>query len=137
MAKYMPRLQALSIPVRANVDLPLTHKLHTLMLAPSSSQLELQFLSCEFATCFPTVMGFESPDEVVDTVAAGLHALWPSGVTCGTYRKAGDGSGVRWMDRLNAELKRLREFHGYGNPQTEVVPRKYSHKRVPPWLERA
>ncbi|CAE6484106.1 unnamed protein product [Rhizoctonia solani] len=70
MAKYMPWLRTLSIPVRANMDWPLAHELHMLMLAPSPSRLELQFLSCNFATCFPAVAGFENPDEAVEAVAA-------------------------------------------------------------------
>ncbi|CAE6439068.1 unnamed protein product [Rhizoctonia solani] len=133
MAKYMPRLQTLSIPVRVNMDWPLAHELHTLMLTPSPSQLELQFLSCGFATCFPSVAGFESLPEAVEAVAAGLHELWPKGVTCGTYRKV---SGMNLMNRLNVELKRLREAHGYGSPQTEVA-RICSRKRGPPWVEGA
>ncbi|CAE6354937.1 unnamed protein product [Rhizoctonia solani] len=133
MAKYMPRLQTLSIPVRAKVHWPLGRELHTLMLAASPSRLELQFLSCNFATCLPAIASFENPVGAVEAVAAGLHELWPKGVTCGTYRKVADGLGISWINQLNAELKRLRKAHEYGSPQTEVA-RICSRKRGPPWV---
>ncbi|KEP48919.1 hypothetical protein V565_112460 [Rhizoctonia solani 123E] len=136
MAKYMPRLQTLSIPVRAKIDWPLAHELHMLMLAPSPSPLELQFLSCNCTTCLPTVTGFENPVGAVESVAAGLHELWPKGVTCGTYRNAADGLGINWIKQLDAELKRLRKAHEYGSPQTEVA-RICSRKRGPPWVKGA
>ncbi|KAJ1302245.1 hypothetical protein OPQ81_001066 [Rhizoctonia solani] len=127
MAKYMPELQYLSVLIEVNVGWPTRQELPALGLAPSPSQLELHFVS--------SGSGLGTPNEAIEGIAAGLLALWPSGVTCVAYSRSDKGSEMGWMDRVNAELKRLRKVSGHGNSQTEVGLRKYI-KRVPPWLDR-
>ncbi|CAE6476082.1 unnamed protein product [Rhizoctonia solani] len=137
MTKYMPRLQYLSVPVKLDVNWPPKHELPStrVHLTPSPSQLELHILSDGTTPRYSTMARCEIPDEEIEVIAAGLHALWPSGVTCTTYRRSHKDSEVSWTDRVNAELKQLRETDAFSLPQTEVTPRKHFGKRIPSWLE--
>ncbi|KAH7335986.1 hypothetical protein B0J17DRAFT_719650 [Rhizoctonia solani] len=135
IAKYMPRLQQLSMRVQVNTDWPSSDELFSLALTPSQSRLYFHFSGARPAPGRLAGARFMIPNEKVEAVAAGLHALWPNGVVCEAYQRLGKDTEPSWTDKVNTTLGQLRASRvGEHYNQIVIIPRQHGRGRVPPWL---
>ncbi|KAH7335979.1 hypothetical protein B0J17DRAFT_719644 [Rhizoctonia solani] len=137
IAKHMPQLQQLLMRVRLTTDWPSRDKILSLDLTPSPSPLYFHIQNASFTPSLGMALEIRDgiPKEDVEVIAAGLHALWPKGVTCGDYRRPDKSGAPSYTEGINTALKRLREIDQF-NDRKEVAPLKYTRKCVSPWFGR-
>ncbi|CAE6485977.1 unnamed protein product [Rhizoctonia solani] len=132
IAKHMSRLRRLSARVKMNSNWPSGDGLSSFVLTPSSSCLCFHLQIVDPNTFLEMHSGLTIKE--IEAIAAGLHALWPEGIICESYRRPDKGGDLRYTDRINAALGQLREVDGQSN-QTELMLQNSACKRIPPWVE--
>ncbi|KAF8745866.1 hypothetical protein RHS02_01237, partial [Rhizoctonia solani] len=118
MAKHMPRLQQLSLSVHLN-NWPSIDELHNLRLSPSLSRLHFN-MHIFRNDLYALETSFGLSDNFSKTIAAGLHALWPKGVTCSTRQRSSNDFEILSVDKINKALGCLHKVEHVN--KTEIMP---------------
>ncbi|CAE6460787.1 unnamed protein product [Rhizoctonia solani] len=131
IAKHMSRLQQLSLWVQLS-DWPSVDELFLLPLTPSPSYLRFN-IHIFRDILDPVEIRFGLSNNMLETIASGLHALWPKGLICETRRRPGEDSEALCTARINEALKRMRDADERGN-EMEVMYQTYPRKHIQPWF---